>query len=401
MAYWSLRSHVERRLEAAEHEPDRASRTSELARLDTAWTLLSLAAADPAPLGPRRVLAAALVAAVCAALLLASWGWGRDGLPRVLRGGEAGPGDGGGGGLVLDMAAPEEPEPPNAGAAGEVVRDRARLIADASLDGTVLEIAEAETEAPIASGPADERPYWLEAGVYTLRVWHPDCDQDWEQELTAVVGASHEVAPELCQDTSWLVVESNVEAAQVEVDGEVVGGSGAARHAVEPGERQVRVVSPGFADWEGIVELEGGRELKLQPRLSRANPTEPGATAEAAPPPPPPPAASGGRPGGGDRPQSDEERELAQGWHHETRQWLLARYDLDGSGQLDSVEELDEVSCEYWQGIERSYDTSRLGLSLMRAYGFDGEGWKDGRLGVAGSVRDLAFQRMRACGLRY
>ena len=274
------------------------------------------------------------------------------------------------------------------------------MIADASLDGAVLEVAEADTAALIASGPADERPYWLEAGMYTLRVWHPDCDRDWQQELTAVVGASHEVAPELCQDTSWLVVESNVEAAQVEVDGEVVGGSGAARHAVAPGERQVRVVSPGFTDWEGIVELEGGRALKLQPRLNRATSKKSAETA-ASSPPPPPPAAAGGRPAGGGGPQGEEDPELAQGWHHETRQWLLARYDLDGSGRLDSVEELDEVSCEYWQGIERSYDTSRLGLSLTRAYGFDGEGWKDGRLGVAGSVRDLAFQRMRECGLRY
>ena len=93
--------------------------------------------------------------------------------------------------------------------------------------------------------------------------------------------------------------------------------------------------------------------------------------------------------------------ELARGWHHDTRQWVLARFDTDRSGAIDRAEELGAIPCDYWKGIERSYDTSRLGIPLARIYGFDGEGWKPGSLGVDSEIRDLAFRRLRDCGLRY
>jgi hypothetical protein len=98
---------------------------------------------------------------------------------------------------------------------------------------------------------------------------------------------------------------------------------------------------------------------------------------------------------------AEQNPELVAGWHHDTRHWLLARYDTDRSGRIDTAAELDAISCDYWKGIERSYDASRLGLPLTRMYGFDGNGWKPDSLGIGSAIRDLAFQRLRRCGLRY
>jgi hypothetical protein len=81
-------------------------------------------------------------------------------------------------------------------------------------------------------------------------------------------------------------------------------------------------------------------------------------------------------------------------------QWLLARYDDDRSGLLDSAQELEQVPCEHWLSLEESHDSSGLGLSLTRFYGFDGERWKSNALGVADEVRDVAYRRMKECGLK-
>ena len=409
VAYWALRAHVEARRAAA---PADAARAEELARLDAMWNGLAVSDSGPgpAPTGDRR-RRIALVALLAGGLAVALFVWRADDrLPQVLRAGSAGSaGSGSGAGLAVAGDGQADDGAP-AGEASRVVADRVRLVADADIEGAVLELTAAGEAEPLASGPADDQAYWIEPGEYALRVWHPDCDQDWQRGLTAAAGEAHELAPQPCEDTSWLVVHANVESAQVEVDGSRVGASGPARHPVAPGERQVRVTRPGFEDWEGIVELEPGRALRLQPQLARADPeTAPAGQRRSAASSPPRAAPRAQPPAAAQPPQRDpgsggeetaEDSEIDHNWHQETRQWLLARYDLDGSGALDSAAELEEVSCEYWQAIERSYD-HRLGLPLLRMYGFDGDGWKDGRLGVNGTIRDLAFQRMRECGLRY
>jgi hypothetical protein len=39
-------------------------------------------------------------------------------------------------------------------------------------------------------------------------------------------------------------------------------------------------------------------------------------------------------------------------------------------------------------------------LSLTKFYGFDGERWRTNALGVGDQVRDVAYKRMKECGLR-
>jgi hypothetical protein len=100
------------------------------------------------------------------------------------------------------------------------------------------------------------------------------------------------------------------------------------------------------------------------------------------------------------QPGLDERFQEMGGWHQEAMQWLLARYDDDRSGLLDSAAELGGIPCDQWLSLEQSYDESGLGLSLTRFYGFDGERWRTNALGVGDEVRDVAYQRMKECGLR-
>ena len=418
--YWSLRAHVETRSLAAASPEERVARDSELAELERMLAVLA-----PAKLRTASRLTIGLVAWGCLAtgtalvlgvLLLRS---GAP-VPRVLVAGEGGGGSGSDGiafGGVGDEAEGAE------GAASEIVDggERARVVVHAEVADAALEIEDASDGSSVAAGPADERTWWVASGDYVLRVSHPDCREAWEQTLAAAAGGEYEFAPEICADTGWLIVQSNVDGARLEVDGQSVGGTGEGRHPLPAGEHEIRVEKDGYQPWEGLIELVAAQEMKLKPRLIRVagKPKEPrkqeereqtaeaegqeqeqrvaAASAQAAT------AASAS---GGPRPaRAGELRapapDLDSGWHHETRQWILARYDFDQSGNIDSVEELEAVPCDYWLSIERSYDASGLGVSLIRVYGFDGNGWKEDALGVGSEVRDLAFARMRSCGLRY
>ena len=65
-----------------------------------------------------------------------------------------------------------------------------------------------------------------------------------------------------------------------------------------------------------------------------------------------------------------------------------------------SEEELRGVPCDQWLSLEQSYNEGGLGLSLTKFYGFDGERWRTNALGVGDTVRDVAYKRMKECGLR-
>lgn len=87
-------------------------------------------------------------------------------------------------------------------------------------------------------------------------------------------------------------------------------------------------------------------------------------------------------------------------WHDRVAKQLRDRYDRDGSGEIDRLEESEAITCSVWREIERDFDQGRLGLSLAHYYGFDGSEWHPGALSVARAHRSAVYAKMRECGLQ-
>lgn len=386
-AYHALRAHVEARAAAAPDERFRQARRDEL--LDLERALRALGSLPARKLVPRWVLGWAIVATILTLALTAAYLARLEGVlgPPVI---VAGSGEGGGGpsGFAIEGASEEGD---GDGGSGDVASagPRAKLVAKSRAPGATLEVR-TRGEAPevVAEGAADETEYWLAPGAYALRVSHEDCKGAWERDVDASGGDELVFEPEPCKDTGWVVVQSNVAEDELTIDGERLGATGEERRPLSAGEHEVRVAKSGYQAWEGIVDVQPGRVLGIRPRLERA------AKVAREPKPRRPPATAQREP------QRERDATLDESWHEQARQWLLSRYDLDRSGALDSQEEIDAVPCERWLGLEASHSQSRLGLTLTRFYGFDGNGWRSGALGVADEIRDLAYERMKHCGLR-
>ena len=408
-AYRALRAHLQARLAAADSPELEQARRAELRDLERVLRALSAVpmprgvAQASAKRGGRPVSAArrrwivgwAVMATLCSVALLAylvsqpgSFG------PLVLVGGSGGGGGGEAGGFAIEGAPQAVEETSGAGAAPAVesAGARAQVVARSTVEGAVLQV-ESRAEVPelVAEGAADETVYWLAPGSYALRVAHPDCADGWERELTVRGGEHHEFAPELCRETGWIVVHSNQPDDALSIDGRKLGATTAAAHALPAGEHEVRVEKAGFDTWEGLVEVSPGKVLAIRPRLARVAAAQPKSK---------PPERRAETASHSAQPGLDERFREMGGWHQEAMQWLLARYDSDRSGLLDTADELSGIPCDQWLSLEQSYDESGLGLSLTRFYGFDGERWRTHALGVGDEVRDVAYQRMKECGLR-
>lgn len=386
-AYGALRAHVEARFQDSEREVFRAKRRNELLDLEAALRVLGSSATPPVT--PRWVLGWAVAATILALAAWIAYFSTSEGVfgPTVLVAGTAEGGEGSGG-FAIDAGAEDvdgEAGTGDVAPAGE----RAKLVAKSPVEAARLEVwTRGEVRELAAEGAADDTVYWLAPGAYALRVSHEDCETAWERDLDARGGDEHSFEPEPCKDTGWLVVQSNVAQDELSIDGESVGATGAQQHQLPVGEHEVRVAKPGYRAWEGIIDVQPGRVLGIRPRLQRS--------AKAAPPPAqrrPSVAAAAPR-------ERARDSRLDESWHEQARQWLLSRYDLDRSGALDSEEELESIPCDRLLGLEASHSQSRLGLTLIRFYGFDGRDWRSGALGIADEVRDLAHTRMTGCGLR-
>jgi hypothetical protein len=98
-------------------------------------------------------------------------------------------------------------------------------------------------------------------------------------------------------------------------------------------------------------------------------------------------------------PERDTDRRTHE-WHRNAKQYLLARYDRDQSGQLDSLAEIEAIPCSDWRGLEQSFDAGGLALPMTRFYGFDGTKWVENAFGVTSEMRGEAYLRLQDCGLR-
>jgi hypothetical protein len=403
-AHGALRSHVEeRRRRASSAELERA-RDDELRELDAALELLCSSGSPTLVrwLAGRRhlllILWAVLATGLAVFLVLSSW---LDQPPvarreaRVLAevevealGGATGATGAAADALVTVIAVGAAAAPADAATGVAVASTRMELIAEANLPGATLQIRSEPGAAPEVEGPADSRSYWLESGDYELRVSHPDCPDSWDQTVRAERGGQLELSPMVCVETGWLLVKASEPDAQVVIDGKQSGTAGPIRRSLSVGEHRVQVEKRGFESWQGLVEIQSAQLLELWAELERAKEQEKREGQRESEP----------------TVSKQEARAVHENWHDRVTQWLLARYDSDGSGLIDTLDELERIPCDEWLSLEASFDRGGLGLSLIRIYGLDhvdtGGDWVENALGIGYGMSDHAYKRMRTCGLK-
>jgi len=79
---------------------------------------------------------------------------------------------------------------------------------------------------------------------------------------------------------------------------------------------------------------------------------------------------------------------------------LLDRFDFDGSGELDTAEELAAISCDTWNAVEASLAAGGQYERLRQIYGFSIDYiWVGHAIGVSEMLRGPADDALAACGL--
>ncbi len=319
-----------------------------------------------------------------------------------------------------DVGPPETFETPS----GFNLGQKARLEIEGALPGATLRILDADRADLVTQRRAGHAVVELDRGRYAIEVSRPDCPEPWTRSVYFSVGAVHRFAPTLCSREGALVVRANVPEGVLRIDGEVVGPPDGTPHALSVGEHEIRVERDGFRVWTEQVEIEPDATLQRTALLlperdptPRVRRLDLGLDAESlAPPEPQAPTpfdmedlAESFAPAKTGRANTRLLERAGLGalstggstaWHDRVSQEFLSRFDTDRSGRIDRFEESEAVTCAWWRETETSFDEGGLGLSMARYYGFDGSEWHPGALGFERGVRGVAYERMRACGLR-
>lgn len=404
-AYWRLRGHIEERLRGSDDPEFAQARQTELATLHEALLAVpGVVVADPGSRPPAAVRAPRwLVAWSIFSVPVVLWVVGRALL----------------GGGIADRAPGGDPPVDPSSAVG------ARLVVDAEPSSAELTVTTGEDARVVLTTPADGSPHELPAGEYALAVAHPDCPDAWSQAIGLEAGEERRYAPRLCDGEGRIVVRSNVSGDRVRIDGIDVGSTGSEPHSVRVGKHRVQVDKEGYAPWSGEVAIVPEAEVTLIAELSAIAPTAaaaapasqaaqtPAPAAQAASPPPSPPGTAPDATPGPDRAGGMMVEDAAgkpirvrtgkggsKSWHDAIKQDLVSQYDRNGSGSLDTPAEIDAIPCETWRNIEKSYETGGLAVEMTTLYGFDGSEAPANTLGVTAAVRDHAYDRMKACGLK-
>jgi hypothetical protein len=302
----------------------------------------------------------------------------------------------------------------------------AQLILDGRLPGAVLRVLDADREELLIKVPAEEAHVELAEGRYAIEVNRPDCPDRWTRSIYFEAASTHRFEPLICQGEGRLTVRSNVSRDRLRIDGFDVGPTGETLHALGVGDHEIQVEKAGYQPFLGKVRIRPDEELELRAELvagsagppigrpmpvTKVAPTKaPSATVR----PEPfdvssleqgfkPKAAEFGLTARDLLPDDFDSRNSTGGgstaWHDRVSAEMIARYDRDGSGLIDQLEESEAISCAVWLEIERDFDGGGLGLPMVRYYGFDGSEWHPKALGFARSHRSAVFEKMKECGL--
>ena len=311
---------------------------------------------------------------------------------------------------------------------------RAVVFIDGALGDATLRVFDADRSEVLAEQPAEGARVELEPGRYAFEVSRADCPEPWTRSVFLEPVSRHRFAPEICIGQGELVVRSNTAQDRLRIDDFDVGPTGSRPHRLPVGDHSVRVDKAGFRPFEArgriLPDSVGELRAELTPiggdgvaagrplPVERVAPSLPpmAAAAEAfsqeelrgglgAPPIEPHELASAnlGLPRRGDFLAREGLPEMPDGgstaWHDRIAGELRARFDRDGSGEIDTLAESEAIPCTVWLEIERDFDRGGLGLSLAHYFGFDGSEWHPGALAVARAHRSAVYAKMRECGL--
>ncbi len=313
---------------------------------------------------------------------------------------------------------------------------KAVVFIDGTLGDATLRIFDADRSELLGERPAQGARVELEPGRYALEVQRADCPEPWTRSVFLEPDSSHRYAPEICAGQGELVVRSNAEQDRLRIDDYDVGPTGDKAHRLAVGEHTIRVDKAGHRPFEARVRILPGAVVELQAELAPiggdgAPPGRPLPVARISPNLPPPTAAASAEAfspaelKGGPGPPPIELPKLepadlglprrggflareglggmpdggSTAWHDRVAGELRARFDRDGSGEIDSLAESEAIPCTVWLEIERDFDRGGLGLSLALYFGFDGSEWHPGALAVARAHRSAVYAKMKECGL--
>ncbi|MEE3328132.1 MAG: PEGA domain-containing protein [Myxococcota bacterium] len=368
-----LRDHIRKRQASSDEAPFREARQAELDALER-----SLAGSSPTSDAPpparRRLPRPAPHLLWLVLLILVAVGAIRYGLSH--------------------RSAASTPQPP------------AQLSVLANPQGASFWLLDPSDESVLIRDTADGRRSEWPAGDYRLRVEHPDCPDDWSREVTLPAGGSKAFEPRLCQGEGQVVIRGAQSDDRVQIDGLDVGSTSDQPRTLRVGKHRVRVEKEGFLPFTAEIALRPDEEINLmaalKPKPDDAPPPSGGATAAA--PPPPPPArgqvALPDTPRGQPRPSPRSAVGGSKTWHDAIKHELITTYDQNGSGSLDTREEVLSIPCSVWLDIERQYETGGLSVDMTHMYGFDGTDAPANTLGITYGLRGEAYQRMKDCGLK-
>ena len=87
-------------------------------------------------------------------------------------------------------------------------------------------------------------------------------------------------------------------------------------------------------------------------------------------------------------------------WDEAVTQALLAAYDTNSSGDIESKKELKLIDCETWLAIDAGVQAKWDGTGARAIYGFaKGYGWVGYAWGFNEKLRKSADKAMKKCGM--
>ena len=90
----------------------------------------------------------------------------------------------------------------------------------------------------------------------------------------------------------------------------------------------------------------------------------------------------------------------SEGWDAQVGALMLANYDGDSSGTIDTEREVRSINCATWQSLDAGLTAGGEYTHIRQIYGFaEGFIWVGSAIGFDPSVRELADSAMASCGL--